>query len=335
MVGCNLRDVVQENSKDEYKYVFLTRADVECEDRDSVMAYFMRERFDAVVHLAACVGGLYMNIGNNQEIYERNKRINDNVIDACRASDVKRGIFCSSSCVFPSDPPSFPMNEDMHLMSEPHASNRGYGNAKRDMYRRCKELNEKGDYNYLCLIPVNMYGKYDNFDIETGHFVPALMHRFEMAKQAVRDSSCENKYIAFGDGKPLRQLLYAPDFADIIYRFLLKENHSKWIHDSVIVCNNEEHTIKEVVRILADVMELDIDNVVWDTSKANGCMRKTVSNERLIMLHINTTLGVDIIPEQFTSIQQGLLATYAWFTKQYKDHSQSKNGLRREREHKM
>lgn len=342
MVGRNLRDVVQDNrenrenreNEQDDEYVFLTRADVDCEDRDAVMTYFMQNPFDAVVHLAACVGGLYMNIGNNQEIYERNKRINDNVIDACYASGVKRGIFCSSSCVFPSDPPSFPMDEDMHLMGEPHASNGGYGNAKRDMYKKCKEINEKKGYQYLCLIPVNMYGKYDNFDIETGHFVPALMHRFEIAKRAMHNpcsfnrnsnkhtqSSYEENYIAYGDGKPMRQLLYARDFANVIYLFLLKKNHHKWIHDSIIVCNNEEHTIKEVVEKLADVMELNKSNIVWDTSKTNGCMRKTVRNKRLSVLA--TILGFNVM--EFMTLEQGLYATYVWFRTQFdEDISKSK-----------
>lgn len=328
MVGRNLRDVVQDErvessaagDKNDYEYVFLTRADVDCEDRDAVRAYFVRERFDAVVHLAACVGGLFMHIDNNHDVYERNKRINDNVIDACRASGVKRGIFCSSSCVFSPDPPSFPMDEGMHLEGEPHPTNYGYANAKREMYRRCKELNEKEGYKYLCLIPVNMYGKYDNFDLETGHFVPALMHRFEMTKRAVRDacsfysysdiptrSPYEEKYIAYGDGTPLRQLLYARDFAEVIYRFLLEENHDKWTHDSVIVCNDEEHTIKEVVEELASVMDLDKEKVVWDTSKANGCMRKTVTNQRF-------SSGFDNKKSfMFTSLNDGLNLTYTWF----------------------
>lgn len=336
MVGRNLRDVVQDEraeSKDtegKYEYVFLTRTDVDCEDHDAIMKYFERERFDAVVHLAACVGGLYMNLGNNQEVYERNKRINNNVIDACCASGVKRGIFCSSSCVFRPDPLSFPMDEDMHLEGEPHASNGGYGNAKREMYRRCKELNEKEGFKYLCLIPVNMYGKYDNFNIGSGHFVPALMHRFEICKRAVRESCSfnsysdlptrspfEEKYVAYGDGTPLRQLLYARDFAEVIYRFLLEENHDKWAHDSVIVCNDEEHTIKEVVEELASVMDLDKEKVVWDTSKANGCMRKTVSNARLKTLNMVSNDALGNVQEQFTPLYEGIRLTYEWFRMQY------------------
>ena len=272
-----------------------------------------------------------MHIDNNQEVYERNKRINDNVIDACCASGVKRGIFCSSSCVFSSDPPFFPMDEGMHLEGEPHPTNYGYANAKREMYQRCKKLNDEEGYKYLCLIPVNMYGKYDNFDLETGHFVPALMHRFEIEKRAVRNacafnsysdlptrSPFEEKYIAYGDGTPLRQLLYASDFAKVIYQFLLEENHHKWIYDSVIVCNDDEYTIKEVVKHLASVMNLEKEKVVWDTSKANGCMRKTVNNARLKSLSILNHDGSHTVSEQFTPLEDGFRAMYAWYLTQYK-----------------
>lgn len=320
MVGRNLQDVVQEHQKekkDDHEYVFLTRKDFDCEDRDAVMAHFKKKKYAAVVHLAACVGGLFMHIDNNQEVYERNKRINDNVIDACRESGVKRGIFCSSSCVFPPDPPSFPMDESMHLLGEPHSTNRGYANAKREMYERCNEVNELDGYEYMCLIPVNMYGKYDNFDMQNGHFIPALMHRFHLAKQAVRDATafcgygdlptrslCEEKYIAYGDGTPLRQLLYARDFAEIIYQFFLENNHAKWIYDSVIVCNDKEHTIQDVVEELALTMDLNKEKVIWDVTKANGCLRKTVSNARLL----------DVFSVcKFTNLNEGLKDMYSWY----------------------
>jgi GDP-L-fucose synthase len=334
MVGRNLQDVVQEHSG-KHQYFFLTRKDFDCEDRDAVMAHFEENKYDAIVHLAACVGGLFMHINNNQVVYEKNKRINDNIIVACVASGIKLGIFCSSSCVFTSDPPYFPMDESMHLIGETHPTNRGYANAKREMYQRCKKLNEEDGYKYMCLIPVNMYGKYDNFNIGTGHFVPALMHRFEMTKRTVRNASAfnsysdiptkspyEEKYVAYGDGSPLRQLLYARDFAQIIYQLLLENNHVKWIYDSVIVCNDEEYTIKEVVEELASVMDLDKEKVNWDTSKANGCMRKTVSNARLKTIERNISgMGIG----RFTSLNEGLREMYTWFRKMYNYDTPEKN----------
>jgi len=289
MVGRNLQDVVDGT------FVFLARGDVDLEDRAATLAHFERERYDAVVHLAALVGGLYMHIDNNQEVYARNKRINDNVIDACAAAGVKRGVFCSSSCVFPSAPPSFPMDEAMHLLGEPHPTNRGYARAKREMYERCRVMNARG-FDYLCLIPVNLYGKYDNFDLVKGHFMPALMHRFHAAKNAGAP------LVAYGDGTPLRQLLYARDFAEIIRRFVAAGALTERF-DSVIVCGDEEHTIGEIVERLADAMGLDKGRVEWDASKANGCMRKTVTNARL-------RGALDVA---FTPLDEGIRQTYEWF----------------------
>ena len=319
MVGRNLQDVVQEH-QGEHEYIFLTRKDFDCEERDAVMTHFEKNEYDAVLHLAADVGGLYKNINDNDQIYMKNKAINDNIIDACVKFGIKKGIFCSSSCVFPENPSKFPMNEDMMCESEPHPSNRGYAMAKRKMAIRCKELNKKG-FQYLSLIPVNMYGKYDNFNIGTGHFVPALMHRFEICKNATRNSasfyepnSDVEKYIAYGDGKPLRQLIYAKDFAEIIYTFFLQKDN--WIFDSVIVCNDEEHTIKEVVEELARVMDLDKKNLVWDTSKANGCMRKTVSNIRLTNMNIF---------KNFKTLEYGLQETYTWFKNNNYEYARDNN----------
>lgn len=293
MVGRNLQDVVQ-NETDEY--VFLTRNHFDCEDRAATLAHFEREKYDAIVHLAACVGGLYMHIDNNQQGYARNKTINDNVIDACAASGVRRGVFCSSSCVFPPAPPKFPMNEAMHLLGDPHPTNHGYARAKREMYERCREMNARG-FDYLCLIPVNLYGKYDNFDLEKGHFLPVLMNRFHAAKGAGAP------LVAYGDGTPLRQLLYARDFSEIILRFVAANGALTERFESVIVCDDEERTIGGIVERLAAAMGLDHERVVWDASRANGCMRKTVTNARL-------KGALDVA---FTPLDEGLRQTYEWF----------------------
>ena len=325
LVGKNLQDVVSQSSisNSDNTFVFLNRSkndeySLDCENRDAVMAYFEKQRFDAIIHLAACVGGLFMHIDNNEYVYEKNKRINDNVLDACHLTKIKYGVFCSSSCVFPHEPEHFPMDEEMMCAGDPHPTNCGYANAKREMYERCREMNERHGYNYVCLIPVNMYGKFDNFDLNNGHFIPALMHRFELTKKAVRDgcafssysdlptqSPCEEKYVAYGDGTPLRQLLYAKDFADIIRRVLTSVVSGIYGKpDPMVVCSDEEYAISEVVRKLTMTMGIEYDKVVWDTSKANGCMKKTVTNCRFKRA----------FPEyRFTSLLDGLRETYEWF----------------------
>lgn len=299
MVGRNLQDVVQEH-QGEHEYIFLTRKDFDCEERDAVMTHFEKNDYDAVLHLAADVGGLYKNINNNDQIYMKNKAINDNIIDACIKFGIKKGIFCSSSCVFPENPSKFPMNEDMMCESDPHPSNRGYAMAKREMVIRCKELNKKG-FQYLSLIPVNMYGKYDNFNIEKGHFISALMHRFHDIKHNIK----KMPYIAYGDGTPIRQLLYAKDFAYIIYQIFMMTPNTHIDCDSLIVCNDNEFHIRDVVKELAKTMNIDYNEIIWDTTKLNGCMRKSVTNKRFKKL----------FPEySFVNLNDGLRKTYNWYT---------------------
>ena len=313
LVGRNLQDVVNENTNfhKQHQFIFLNRSknneySLDCSDRNAVFEYFHKEKFDAIIHLAACVGGLYMNLNNNNIIYDKNKQINDNVLDACHASGVKYGIFCSSSCVFPYCPSKYPMDESMMCESEPHPSNSGYAKSKIDMSLRCQEFNGKHKRKYMCLIPVNMYGKYDNFDLNNGHFIPALMHRFHQNKYQ------NHHFLAYGDGTPLRQLLYAKDFADIICKVLLKiPTNEISITDKqscMIICNDHEYQIKELVEQLVQVMNIKYDDVEWDKTKANGCMRKTVTNQYFQEKFPNYS---------FTDIKDGLEITYEWFCDNY------------------
>ena len=298
MVGRCIRDI--SNRYPEHEFVFLHRRggqhSVELTDKKQVLEYFSREQFDYIIHLAANVGGLYKNIEKNIDMFQDNILITMNILEACQRNNIHRGIFCLSSCIYPAEPSRFPMDETMIHEGPAHPTNEGYAYAKRMMEMLCRQYNKAYSTQFICVIPVNLYGPYDNFSLTDGHFIPMVMHRFHLDKR---------NPVAYGTGKPLRQMLYAPDFATIICKILFSD---KCTDESIICCTDDEYTISYIVEQVGTVMGILPENIKWDQTKSDGCMKKTVTNRKLKSL----------FPEiEFTALREGLCKTYGWFQKHY------------------
>lgn len=174
--------------------------------------YFGEKSPDYVIHLAANVGGLFKNLENNVSMYEDNMLINFNVLRACHENKIKNCISLLSTCIFP-DNTTYPIDETMLHKGPPHESNEGYSYAKRLLDVHCKLYNNKYGYNFKCIIPTNLYGKYDNYYLTDGHIVPALIHKCYLES----NSSKVNKLInVWETGTPLRKFLYVNDLAKIL-----------------------------------------------------------------------------------------------------------------------
>jgi GDP-L-fucose synthase len=264
----------------------------------SVLTFFSSgdNRFDYIIHLAAKVGGLFMNLDSNAEMFSENIKINENILFVCKKYGIKRGIFCLSSCIYPCNPSRFPMDESMIHESPPHHSNEGYAYAKRMLELQCRQYNKAYGTEYICVIPVNLYGPHDNFSIKNGHVIPAIMNRFH-GEKAKKDG----KFTPYGTGQAYRQFLFAKDFAKIICDVLLDK---KYNNTEPLICCNDETTIKEMVGSLADAMDISRDKLEWDINKSDGCMKKTVDNSKLCKYYPDF---------KFTSLQDGLKETYKWF----------------------
>ena len=295
LVGNSIKAIVDQYPQ--HEFVFLTRDMCELSSLSLVISFFSQpeNKFDYIIHLAAKVGGLFMNIGSNIEMFSENIKINENILFACKKYGIKRGIFCLSSCIYPCNPSRFPMDESMIHESPPHHSNEGYAYAKRMLELQCRQYNKAYGLEYICVIPVNLYGPYDNFSIKNGHVIPAIMNRFHGEKAK------DGKFTVYGTGKAYRQFLFARDFAKIMCDVLLD---NKYDNTEPLICCNDETTIKKMVGSLVDAMGISKDKLEWDTNKSDGCMKKTVDNGKLCKYY----------PEfKFTSLQDGLKETYKWF----------------------
>lgn len=294
LVGNSIKKLV--NNYNSHEFVFLKRDECELTNRENVLKYFENNKFDYIIHLAAHVGGLFMNMNSNIDMFSKNIKINENILEACHKNNIKKGIFCLSSCIYPCNPSKFPMDETMIHESPPHYSNEGYAYSKRMLELQCRQYNNKYNTQYICVIPVNLYGPYDNFNIENGHVIPSILHRFHMEKISKNEN-----YFAYGTGNPYRQFLYAPDFARIICNLLLDNIYTK---NEPIICCNDEITIKEMTTTLLEVMHIDNKLLKWNTNKSDGCLKKTVTNEKLLKYYPDF---------EFTSLKKGLTETYNWF----------------------
>ena len=266
-------------------WIYVSSRDADLTLLEDTQKLFEKHKPNAVVHLAAMVGGLYMNLEKNDQMFIDNMRMEMNVFECCQMHNVKYGVFCLSTCIFP-DNIEYPLYEDMLHNGPPHSSNYGYAYAKRMIEVLCRE-------KYACIIPTNIYGPHDNFSTKNGHVIPALIHKAYQAY--VRGDIFKVK----GSGKALRQFIHCDDVAKCISNLLYSQ-------ESVIIAPDEEVSIEKVVTMIAKEFQLKF--IEYDSSFSDGQLRKTASNQKL----------KQIFPDiKFKSFEEGLIETIQWFKKNY------------------
>jgi len=281
-----------------YEFIFIGSKDCNLTNFDETFNYFNKIQPDYVLHLAACVGGLFKNMNYKVEMYEKNIQINNNVLKSCHLVNVKKVISCLSTCIFP-DKTSYPIDESMLHNGPPHDSNDAYAYAKRMLEIQSKAYQQQYGSNFICIIPTNIYGPHDNYSLEDGHVIPSLIHRCYLNKQN------NEKFVVRGTGKPLRQFIYSEDLAKLILWSLEKYNSK----DSIIlsVCEKDEISIEHVARLVARNYDYE-DNIIFDDSFSDGQYKKTANNAKLMNL---------IKDFEFTKIEDGMKSSVQWFIQNY------------------
>jgi GDP-L-fucose synthase len=275
----------------------------ECDLTNLLMTdnYFRIVKPDFVIHLAACVGGLFKNMNYKVDMLEKNMAINMNVLKCSHKYGVKKVVSCLSTCIFP-DKTTYPINETMLHNGPPHHSNDAYAYAKRMLEVQSKAYREQYGCNFVCVIPTNIYGPHDNFSLEDGHVIPALIHRCFLNKKN------NDNFVVKGSGKPLRQFIYSDDLAKLIMWVLDNYNEAEPIILSVD--EEDEVSIGDVATLIAKEFYYD-EQMVYDTSFSDGQYKKTADNSKL----------KDLMREkiEFTGIEDGIKKTVEWFKENYKN----------------
>jgi len=222
--------------------------------------------------------------------------INTNVIESARINGIKKLVAFLSTCVFP-DNIEYPLTEKKIHLGPPHFSNDAYAYAKRMVDVQIRAYKEQYGLNYKSVIPTNIYGPHDNYDIKNGHVIPSLIHKCYLARENKTD------FIVWGSGKPLREFIFSRDVAKL----------SEWILDNyeesepIILSTSEEISIREVVNIIVELMNFK-GNVVFDTTKPEGQFRKHSDNSKIKSYLPNF---------RFTPLYEGLKETIEFFQNNY------------------
>jgi GDP-L-fucose synthase len=265
---------------------------------NSFYHYLNDKSNNVVIHCAARVGGVKANTDSVADFFDDNMKMNMNVIDGCRGPGRKL-VSVLSTCIYPDHQyVKYPLTEDQLHLGPPHSSNYGYAYAKRMLEVQSRAYRQQFGCNFITVIPNNLYGPNDNYDLESGHVIPALIRKFYEAKV-----SKTGVVTLWGDGTPIREFTFARDAAKII--LWLSENYNG--ESPVNIGNTEEITIRKLAEMIAD--EIGFYGVInFDTSKPNGQHKKPTSNEYLKSLGWNG---------EYTPLREGLKETIRHFVKMY------------------
>ena len=278
--------------------VYLTRGDVDLTDFDRTKEKFLEIMPSRVIHLAAKVGGIGGNINHSGDYFRNNILINTNVLEAARLAGCEKLISFMSTCVFP-DKCTYPLNEKNLHNGPPHFSNLGYAYAKRMLDVQSTAYRNEWGCNYIVAIPTNIYGPHDNFSLNEGHVIPALIHRMYLAKKTGAP------FNVWGTGDPLREFVFADDIARLAVWAL--DNYPE--ETPIIFSSQKEVSIKDLVGMVAEKFNFKGD-VVFDSNKPDGQFRKPSDGSKL-----NSYLS----DFKWTLLDEGLDRTIDWFVKNYEN----------------
>jgi len=231
-------------------------------------------RIDAVFHCAARVGGLKANIDNMVSFFDDNVKINMNVLSACKEKNLKL-VSVLSTCIYPDEQYiTYPLTEEQLHIGPPHDSNFGYAYAKRMLEVQSRAYHQQYGCNFVNVIPNNLYGINDNYDLETSHVLPALIRKFYEAK-----IKGDKKVTVWGSGNPRREFTFARDAAQIIIWLM---NNYDGI-EPVNIGNPEQITIRDLAVNIAEEVNYK-GQIEFDSSKPDGQYQKPSSNNKLKLI---------------------------------------------------
>lgn len=269
-----------------------TREEVDLIDRHAVTALFEDEKPDYVFDAAAKVGGIHANNEYPADFIRDNILIQMNVIDAAYRAGVKKFVFLGSSCIYPKLAPQ-PLKEEYLLTGPLEPTNEWYAIAKISGIKVCQAYRKQYGFNAINLMPTNLYGPGDNFNLQTSHVLPALLRKFHEAKEAGSP-----QVIVWGSGAPKREFLYVDDLADACVHLMQQYNSGEIIN----IGTGEDVSIAELANLVKDVVQYNGD-IEFDRSKPDGTPRKLLDVRRL------SATGW----RYRTDLRTGIEETYRWF----------------------
>ncbi len=284
--------IVRELKRVNKDVVGISSKDVDLLDRDKTFAYIKKINPTVIIDAAAKVGGIGGNNSFPVEFLTQNLQIQSNLMDAAHAAKTEKFVFLGSSCIYPRNCPQ-PIKEDYLLTGELEQTNSAYAIAKIAGIELIKSYRKEYGYKWISVMPTNLYGPNDNFDLETSHVLPALVRKFIEAKQ-----NNKGEVTVWGSGTPLREFLHTDDLAKAVLLCMEKYDDAQQIN----VGSGVEISILDLAHKIAEKVGFE-GSIVMDLSKPDGTPRKVLDITKVSNLGWKPTISLD----------QGIASTVEWY----------------------
>ena len=280
------------SSKGYQNLIGVSSKELDLKDQQAVRNFISQEKPDAVIDAAARVGGILANNNNPYSFLMENLQIQNNLIDSALQEGIKKFIFLGSSCIYPKLA-SQPLKEEYLLTGELEPTNEWYAIAKISGVKACQAIQNQFGRDYVSLMPTNLYGINDNFDLNTSHVLPAMMRKFHEAKE--RNHA---PVTLWGSGTPMREFLFVDDMARAVV-FALENKLPDYLYN---VGTGEDLTIKQLGETIQKIIGHQ-GEIVWDSTKPDGTPRKLMDISKMHALGWKHQV----------QLEEGILKTYLWF----------------------
>ena len=281
----------------------ISRSELNLRNQQAVLEFYKEEKPEIVIDAAAKVGGILANNDYPYDFLMQNMQIQNNLIDGAFNSGVEKFIFLGSSCIYPKFA-SQPLKEEYLLTDSLEPTNEWYAIAKISGVKSCQAIRNQYGKDYVSLMPTNLYGYFDNFDLKSSHVLPAMLRKFHEAK--VNGNSAVELW---GSGSPMREFLFVDDMAEAVV-FALENELPEFLYN---IGSGKDVAIKELAETIQAVVGYK-GNILWDKSKPDGTPRKLMDVSKMR----------DLGWSYSTELTEGIEKTYQWFLENIKDLKQIK-----------
>jgi GDP-L-fucose synthase len=269
-----------------------TSKELNLTNQQSVLDFYKKEQPEVVIDAAAKVGGILANNNFPYQFLMENMQIQNNLIDGAFKAGIEKFIFLGSSCIYPKFAQQ-PLKEEYLLTNSLEPTNEWYAIAKITGVKSCQSIRNQYNKDYVSLMPTNLYGSFDNFDLQSSHVLPAMLRKFHEAKL--------NEHLdvtLWGSGTPMREFLFVDDMAEAVV-YALENNLPEYLYN---IGTGKDITIKELAELIQIVTEHQ-GKILWDASKPDGTPRKLMDVSKM----------KDFGWEYSTELEVGIKKTYQWF----------------------
>lgn len=284
--------IIRELEKQNKTVIGVSSKELNLLDRDRTFTYIKEINPVAIIDAAGKVGGIVGNDSHPVDFLTQNVQMQSNAMDAAHAAGIKKFVFLGSGCVYPRNCPQ-PIKEDYLLTGELEQTNSAYAVAKIAGIELIKAYRKQYGHSWISLMPANLYGPHDNFDLEMGHVFPAFIRKFS---EAVKNNSAE--VLLWGSGSPLREFLHVDDLAKAVLLCMEKYDEAQQIN----IGSGIEVTIKDLAQMVATKAGFK-GNIVWDANRPDGTPRKILDNSKLEKLGWKPSITLD----------EGISSTLNWY----------------------